>query len=57
MKYAKHLKCLYYIGKLCKCLYYTKKALCIFAVAVVALLGIGFVTGGKCKCKLLKGII
>lgn len=57
MKYAKHLKCLYYIGKISKYLYFAKKTLCISAVVIAALLGIGLLTGGKCKCKALKGLM
>lgn len=57
MKYAKHLKCLYYIGKISKCLYYAKKTLCVSAVVIAALLGLGILTGGKCKCKALKGLL
>ena len=57
MKYAKHLKCLYYIGKCCKCLYYTKKALCLCALVIAALLGISLLTKGNCSIKALKGWI
>ena len=51
MKYAKYLKCLYYIGKCSKYLYYLKKALCICAIAVLAVLGISCAAkySGICK--------
>lgn len=57
MKYAKHLKCLYYIGKCSKYLYYTKKVLCICAFGVAAILGISLVSKSCCGCKALKGLI
>ena len=57
MKYAKHLKCLYYIGKCSKYLYYTKKILCLCGVAVAALLGISLISKGSCGIKALKGWI
>lgn len=57
MKYAKQLKCLYYIGKLSKCLYYAKKALCFVALVITVIFGLTLFTGVKCKCKTLKGII
>lgn len=51
MKYAKHLKCLYYIGKCSKYLYYMKKVLCVCALAVVAVLGLSCATKYGCICK------
>ena len=57
MKYAKHLKCLYYIGKCSKYLYYTKKVLCISAVVIAAVLGISLLGTGKCGCKMLRELI
>lgn len=57
MKYAKHLKCLYYIGKCSKYLYYTKKVLCISAVVIAAVLGIKLLGTGKCGCKMLRELI
>lgn len=57
MKYAKHLKCLYYIGKCSKYLYYTKKALCITAFVITAVLGVSVISKSCCSCKALKGLI
>ena len=57
MKYAKHLKCLYYIGKCSKYLYYTKKVLCISAVVIAAVLGIRLLGTGKFGCKMLRELI
>ena len=57
MKYAKHLKCLYYIGKLSKYLYYMKKILCFCGVAVAAALGISLISKGSCGIKALKGMM
>lgn len=56
MKYAKHLKCLYYIGQCSKYLYYMKKALCICALVIAALLGISLLSKGSCGIKALKGM-
>ena len=55
MKYAKHLKCLYYIGKCSKYLYYTEKALRICALTIAAILGVKLVSKCCCSCKALKG--
>ena len=57
MKYAKHLKCLYYIGKCSKYLYYTKKVLCISAVFIAAVLGIKLLGTGKRGCNFIKELI
>lgn len=57
MKYAKHLKCLYYIGKCSKYLYYTKKVLCISAVIIAAVLGIKLLGTGKSGCNFIKELI
>lgn len=56
MKYANGLKLLYFIGKCSKCLYYAKKVLCVSFVVLVAVLGLGLLTSGKCKVKALKGM-
>ena len=57
MKYAKHLKCLYYIGKCSKYLYYTKKALCISAFVIAGIIGLNLASKSLCGCKILKGLI
>ncbi len=57
MKYAKHLKCLYYIGKCSKYLYYMKKILCICGIAITALIGISLVSKGSYGIKALKGLM
>lgn len=57
MKYAKHLKCLYYIGKCSKYLYYMKKVLCFCGITVVALLGISLISKSNCGIKALKGMM
>lgn len=57
MKYAKYLKCLYFIGKCSKCLYYFKKALCVSALAVTAMLGVSVALKGLCKLNAVKGWI
>ncbi len=57
MKYAKHLKCLCFIGKCSKYLYYTKKVLCISAIIIAAMLGIKLLGMGKCGCKMLRELI
>lgn len=56
MKYAKHLKCLYYIGKISKYLFYAKKLLRLCAVTVAVLLGVKLISR-CCSCKALKGWI
>lgn len=57
MKYAKHLKCLYYIGKISKYLFYAKKLLRLCAVTVAVLLGVKLISRSCCSCKALKGWI
>ncbi len=57
MKYAKHLKCLYYIGKCSKYLYYTKKVLCVAALIIAAVLGINLISKSCCGCKALKELM
>lgn len=48
MKYAKALKCLYYVGKCSKCLYYAKKMLCVMFFVIAAVLGLSALSKGKC---------
>lgn len=57
MKYAKYLKCLYFIGKCSKYLYYMKKILCVCGIAVAAFIGISFISKGSCGIKALKGLM
>ena len=55
MKYAKHIKCLYYIGKCSKYLFYMKKALRICALTITAILGVKLISKCCYSCKMLKG--
>lgn len=57
MKYAKYLKCLYFIGKFSKCLYYTKKAMCVCAIMIFGVVGISLISKGCCGCKALKELM
>ena len=57
MKYAKHLKCLYYIGKCSKYLFYMKKALSICALAIAAILGVKLISKCCLGCKAFMGWI
>lgn len=57
MKYAKHLKCLYYIGKISKYLYYSKKVLCFIGVVIAIILGLKCASKCCCSYKALKGMI
>ncbi len=57
MSLSSAFKCLFCLIKCSKYLYYIKKAVCLLAVAVIAVAGLTLLSGKSCTLKKLKEML
>lgn len=57
MKFAKELKCMYYLFKCSKYLYFIKKILCAVTVAVMVITALSLLTDNKALKKGIRGLM